>query len=703
MRPPIDRYAVVCRNNPTLEQLDPYGPFSVGNGEFCFTADVTGLQSFYDYYYENGIPLETKANWAWHSFPNPKNYTIEDALEPWDTAHGRRVRHASAQHHRDVASYLRANPHHFPLGKLAFQLIRKDGSSVAPRDLRAIHQELDLWSGLLDSRYEIEGIPVHVQTVCHPALDTVAVRVESELVSSARLQVVLHFPYVHDTQGEEYKNRPRIIWDQPDRHTTCLLRKTSAQADFLRVLDTTTYYTSLGWSLGVELEQDSEHRYILKGRGAGHRFLELTCRFSPNPIIGDLTAEVLTSFDQTVAASHRQWDCFWRRGAMLDFADCTDPRAAELERRTILSLYLTRLQCAGSMPPEETGLTYNSWHGKHNIEMVRMHLGHFALWGRIDLLENGLDWFLTILDPARERARRQGFGGARWPKMTAFNGLDSPGRQVVMIWQQPHPIYLAELSYRTHPDRETVEKYQALVFETAQFMADFAAWDEQGRRYVLGPPLWQAQEVYGQLEQCRNPTFELTYWAWGLETAQLWRERLSMPRHQQWDHVIQNLSSLPTRDGLYVSLESDPRTWESRDYQRDMPTLLKACEWYSSPMLDIETMHRTLLEVVNVWDFESKIWGSDYSSIAMTAARVGEPEIAMEMLTRFDLPGNRFLVNGHCNTRDDLRVYLPANSTLLAAVGLLAGGWDGGPNIPAPGFPKNGQWNVRVEGFKRLP
>ena len=160
-------------------------------------------------------------------------------------------------------------------------MIRKDGASVAPADLQAIHQELDLWSGLLDSRYEIEGIPVHVQTVCHPALDTVAVRVESELVSSARLQVVLHFPYVHDTQGEEYKNRPRIIWDQPDRHATCLLRKTSAQADFLRVLDTTTYYTSLGWSLGVELEQDSEHRYILKGRGAGHRFLELTCRFSP--------------------------------------------------------------------------------------------------------------------------------------------------------------------------------------------------------------------------------------------------------------------------------------------------------------------------------------------------------------------------------------------------------------------------------------
>ena len=151
---------------------------------------------------------------------------IEDALEPWDTAHGRRVRHASAQHDGDVALYLRANPHHFPLGKLAFRLIGKDGTAVAPPDVHAIHQELDLWSGLLASRYEIDGVPVHVQTVCHPAVDTVAVRVESELVSCAQLQVVLHFPYVHDTQGEEYKNRPRIIWNQPDRHATYLLQKT---------------------------------------------------------------------------------------------------------------------------------------------------------------------------------------------------------------------------------------------------------------------------------------------------------------------------------------------------------------------------------------------------------------------------------------------------------------------------------------------
>ena len=71
MRPPIDRYAVVSRNNPMLEQLDPYGPFSVGNGEFCFTADVTGLQSFYGYYYEHGFRWKPRRTGPGTVFPIP--------------------------------------------------------------------------------------------------------------------------------------------------------------------------------------------------------------------------------------------------------------------------------------------------------------------------------------------------------------------------------------------------------------------------------------------------------------------------------------------------------------------------------------------------------------------------------------------------------------------------------------------------------
>src|ERR1035441_8120546 len=42
----INRRDVVSRHNPTLRALDPRSPLSVGNGEFAFTADPTGLQTF---------------------------------------------------------------------------------------------------------------------------------------------------------------------------------------------------------------------------------------------------------------------------------------------------------------------------------------------------------------------------------------------------------------------------------------------------------------------------------------------------------------------------------------------------------------------------------------------------------------------------------------------------------------------------------
>jgi hypothetical protein len=48
-------------------------------------------------------------------------------------------------------------------------------------------------------------------------------------------------------------------------------------------------------------------------------------------------------------------------------------------------------------------------------------------------------------------------------------------------------------------------------------------------------------------------------------------------------------------------------------------------------------------------------------------------------------------------------VYLPGNGGLLTAVAMMAAGWDGGPDVPAPGFPRDGRWTVRSEGLSRLP
>ena len=63
------------------------------------------------------------------------------------------------------------------------------------------------------------------------------------------------------------------------------------------------------------------------------------------------------------------WKRFWKSGGMVDFSECTDARANELERRIVLSQYLTRIQSSGSLPPQETGLTYNNWFGKYHLEM----------------------------------------------------------------------------------------------------------------------------------------------------------------------------------------------------------------------------------------------------------------------------------------------------------------------------------------------
>jgi hypothetical protein len=119
--------------------------------------------------------------------------------------------------------------------------------------------------------------------------------------------------------------------------------------------------------------------------------------------------------------------------------------------------------------------------------------------------------------------------------------------------------------------------------------------------------------------------------------------------------------------------------------------------------------------VIERWDFEAKIWGWDYPMIAMTAARLGEPGMAVDVLLR-DGPNNAYTASGHCPQRSDMlqrpgqpgrneiATYLPANGALLAAVAMMAGGWDGAPrDRPAPGFPQDGRWKVRFEGLRALP
>ncbi len=684
----IDRAALVSRHNPVMRAIDTLAPLSLGNGEFAFTGDVTGLQTL-QREYENAMPLCTLSQWGWHTQPAP------DALDQkvlrlteYDT-HGRRVGYQTGSNGQtELYNWLRENPHRLHLGRIWLE--RSGGNKeIQASDLSDIEQELDLWRGILTSRFKLDGKPVIVTTAVHPRLDLLAVVIESSLLDEGQLAVRIAFPY----------GSPRMQaadWKQPDRHQTRILRNGPQGAELRRILDADEYLVALQWQAWAKLVApgaEDAHSFSLTPRQSSNPSgrnarVELVVAFSLHPL-----TEPLPSVATTFAASSQHWRRFWTTGAAVELADSKDPRAPELERRVVLSQYLTAIQCAGSLPPQETGLTVNSWYGKSHLEMHWWHATHFALWNRLPLLERSLGWYESILPVAKALAQSQGYRGARWPKMVGPEGRDSPSPiGPLLIWQQPHPIFYAELCYRTRPSHATLERYSRLVFESAEFMASYAYFDAKTDRYVLGPPLIPAQENHPPLETW-NPTFELAYWAFGLRIAQRWRERFGKKREAAWDKVLAKLAALPVRDGVYLAHENCPQTYTERNY--DHPSMLGAFGFLPADGVDPETMRRTLHKIMKEWQWD-KTWGWDYPLTAMTAARLDEPKLALDALM-MATEKNRYLPNGHNWQRQDLPCYLPGNGGLLYAVAMMAGGWLGGPRRHAPGFPVDGSWQVRAE------
>ncbi len=655
-------------------------PLSVGNGEFAFTADFTGLQTFSDLYQKTTPPC-TLSQWGWHSHPIPDGLSPEQLrLEMFDT-YGRQVGYKTNPRGQEkLYAWLRENPHRLNLARIGLAL---DGKRPTQAEFAPIEQKLDLWSGLLHSRFRLRGQPVTVHTCCHPELDALTVRVESPLLADGRLVVEIEFPY-----GSTGMNASD--WSATERHKTTVAERGDGFLRLDRKLNGDGYGVGVGWTRPGSAAFDGKHRVTLDTGPSGVAApLAFTCHFSARPAAGPPPVP-----DSVFAASEAHWKGFWATGGSIDLSGSADRRAPELERRIVLSQYLTAIQCAGSLPPQETGLTCNSWFGKFHLEMHWWHAAHFPMWGRAALLERSLGWYSRMLPMAREKAARQGYAGVRWPKMTSPDGHDSPSNVgELLIWQQPHPIMYAEACHAARPERTTLERYRDVVMRTAEFMASFAV--ERNGRYVLGPPVIPAQENHPARETW-NPTFELAYWKQALGIAQTWRERLGLKREPKWDDVRARLSIPTIKDGVYLAHENCPQTFTGRN--RDHPSMLYAYGMLAGEGIDREAMRRTLRKVLDGWRWEDT-WGWDFPAVAMTAARLGEPELAVDALF-LESPKNTWRANGHNWQRANLPVYLPGNGALLAAVAMMTAGWQGSPEEPAPGFPKKG-WSVRSEGMVR--
>lgn len=761
--PPIDRHALVSRHNVVLTAYNHERPLSVGNGEFAFNMDITGLQTF--------VPFNTMSQWGWHSGEVPGGTKLQDYQETLVQTHGRPVPYPLPDPvHPAISDWMASSPHRINLGRFGLVLTRKDGSPATEADIQNPRQELDLWRGIVSSRFEIEGVAVAVQTACHPTLDAVAVRIESPLVAQGRLAVFLACPGNNPLAFANFVGD----WTHPGRFEPVGEPK-AGRADFRRQLDEHVSYASLTWSGTASIQPaettlpplrivkaeygaeghwldvtdkvaarvrdgmlvvradnglgadpvpgtpkllrvayevggsrreasavenadlmidaaPSRHRVTLVPKPESDRF-EVVCAFSANP-----HAASLPDTSTTLSAAAEHWAGYWRSGGAIDLSESTDSRWRELERRIVLSQYLMAVHESGSLPPQESGLVNNGWFGRFHLEMVWWHAAHWALWDRWPQLNRSIGIYDRLLGDAKKRAQSQGYSGARWPKCIGPDGREWPHEiHSFLVWQQPHPIFFAELDYRAHPTRATLERWQRVVEATADFLASYANHDPRTNQYMLGPPIHLVSENSPPLTT-RNPAFELGYWRFGLRTAQEWRARMGLPRREDWDTTLQGLSPLPVQNGRYVLHEDVNDMWTKWNFEH--PALIGTFGMLPGDGVDPATMKATLQQVLKTWDF-NRTWGWDFPMLAMTAARLGEPEQAIDLLLtaasgfQFD---ERGLATGGPFP------YFPSNGGLLYAVAMMAAGWDGSPpNQPAPGFPNNGRWKVRYEGLRVAP
>lgn len=691
----IDRQAVVQRHNIENTSMDTLASLTVGNGKFAYTVDATGMQTFASAYV-NGVSLGTQSEWGWNQFDNQGDYKFEETLKSYDFNNEGRDAKYSIQHkvsgtrEQEATEYFRVNPHRLQLGNVGMELLLENNQLAAIDDIKNIKQTLDLWTGIIHSSFTIQDQPVEVWTASAQAADQVSVKVSSPLIAKGKIKIFIRYPFPSGKFLDD-----AAYYGNVDDHQTSVIVSEASNAVIAHKLSGTNYFTGLQFSNGKLTESDKH--YFVYTPDASLETFDFSFAFNQENNFDLASKDYDTSAEQSTVA----WEKFWRSGAAVDFEGSTDPRADELERRIVLSQYLTKVQCGGSNPPQETGLTFNSWYGKPHTEMHWWHGVHFALWGRPQIMEKTLDYYFRTFDKAKALAERQGYKGVRWIKMSDNQGNESPSSVAAfLIWEQPHVIYMSELAYRDKEDKAVLEKYKNVVFATAEFMADFAYYDKQNDRYNLGLGVIPAQEVF-PAAKTRNPTYELAYWDWALRTAQAWKERLGEPRVAQWDSVITKLAPLPVQQDVYLATETATDSYTFPKWMTDHPAVLGALGMVpESPKLDKEIMRNTLNTVWEKWSW-ANTWGWDFPMTAMNAARLNMPEKALDALF-MDIQTNTYLKNGHNYQDGRLRIYLPGNGGLLTAVAMMLEGWDASQG-DFPGFPKDGSWKIKKEGFSKMP
>jgi hypothetical protein len=695
-----------------------------------------------------------------------------------------------------VAAWLNANPHRLNLGQLSLRL-QAGGYATTHVDLRDISnasQALRLYTGALESNFTLAAVGrINVLTAVHPDVDVLSASVICP-DGPCPLALRLAFPY-----GAATSNGAAWAPALDSAHTTVVSRNSSNGVTLLRVLDGDSYRVDCSWPIGtLVLLRIGPHVFDLLPTPLGEPLAagiaaQVSCLLSPTageggalrfpvgstqPWMRQKTIATQALLDTapdsvplpvaTLAVAAVMWAAHWEGGAFLDLAGrTTDPNAYELERRVILSQYLLRANDAGASPPQETGLLVNSWDGKFHQEMRLWHQAHWALWGRAELLARSDGFYFDSLQNASAYASFEGYPGAHWSKCEApvsnrsaggltvpWLGLDhapwpfggepngtllaweSVGWWSLLIWQQPHLIFMADLQRRAANATSAgaggpaaaaalVAAQAPLVLASADYLAARVFFNESAGVFMLGPPVMGGAEQ-GDFTMTFNPVFEVVYLAYALDIANDWREMLGLPRDPHYDNVSSNMAALHTDpappdppgvplytfdDGCVCQFlkngtrnaacppaivpspkGSNCKALSGHPLQLGILGMVNGRRFGDKYGVSVEILNATLGAVWSRWPEWTAAWGWDDAVIAMAMARTGwAPESIVGIngpLLDTKFP---FYRNGHTLC---CPVYLPGNGGLLLAMAMLAAGSDTSPPLNFPAA-----WNVLAEGF----
>src|SRR6185436_19533609 len=313
----INRQTVVQRHNVQVNKIDSFSSLSVGNGNFAFTVDATGMQSFPNAY-ANGVPLGTQSVWGWHSFPNTENLKIEEAQKVYELE-GRKISYTvqpkEPERAKKAVEYFRVNPHRLQLGNIGLEIKKKDGSLATADDIKNINQVLDLWTGIITSSFTVEDIPVKATTACHQTQDAVSFRIESALLKANKIQIRFRIPFPNG-QWKDVGNN----W-KDDSSFTSSAQFTPNNGVITSSIDTTDYMLNLRWSNPAKLERSSPNYYVVVPQPTSTSF-EITCLFNQHRL-----NEPVPLFPQTLNNSRIAYKKFWQSGGAVDFSAVKDTRA----------------------------------------------------------------------------------------------------------------------------------------------------------------------------------------------------------------------------------------------------------------------------------------------------------------------------------------------------------------------------------------